>query len=141
MTDRAQDVEAIFMAALEHGSQLERQAYVESACKGDPRLCRRVLELLGSHEASHGPLDVPPSDICAPTIGRPQLVDIGTQIGPYKLLQEIGEGGMGIVYMAEQTKPVERRVALKIIKPGMDSRRCAHRSGSTHRRSQGPVFL
>ncbi len=46
----------------------------------------------------------------------------GTRIGPYKLLQEIGEGGMGIVYMAEQTEPVERRVALKIIKPGMDTR-------------------
>src|SRR6185369_4339077 len=46
----------------------------------------------------------------------------GTQIGPYKLLQVIGEGGMGVVYMAEQKEPVERRVALKIIKPGMDSR-------------------
>jgi len=44
------------------------------------------------------------------------------QIGPYKLLQELGEGGMGVVYMAEQTEPVERRVALKIIKPGMDTR-------------------
>ena len=46
----------------------------------------------------------------------------GTQIGPYKLLQQIGEGGMGVVYMAEQKEPVERRVALKIIKPGMDTR-------------------
>ena len=46
----------------------------------------------------------------------------GTQIGPYKLLQQIGEGGMGVVYMAEQQEPVERRVALKIIKPGMDTR-------------------
>ena len=46
----------------------------------------------------------------------------GSQIGPYKLLQEIGEGGFGVVYMAEQTEPVERRVALKIIKPGMDTR-------------------
>ncbi len=46
----------------------------------------------------------------------------GTQVGPYKLLQQIGEGGMGVVYMAEQQKPVRRRVALKIIKPGMDSR-------------------
>jgi serine/threonine protein kinase len=64
----------------------------------------------------------PPSDICAPTIEHSHLPEIGTQIGPYKLLQVIGEGGMGVVYMAEQTKPVRRRVALKIIKPGMDSR-------------------
>ncbi len=46
----------------------------------------------------------------------------GIQIGPYKLLQQIGEGGMGIVWMAEQLEPVRRRVALKVIKPGMDSR-------------------
>ena len=46
----------------------------------------------------------------------------GTQIGPYKLLQQIGEGGMGVVFMAEQTEPVQRKVALKVIKPGMDSR-------------------
>ncbi len=46
----------------------------------------------------------------------------GSQIGPYKLLQEIGEGGMGVVFMAEQTEPIERRVALKVIKPGMDTR-------------------
>ena len=122
MTDRAQDVEAIFMAVLEHASETERQAYVERACKGDPEMHRRVMELLRAHEESHGPLDAPPSDICAPTVEHSHLPEIGTQIGPYKLLQVIGEGGMGVVYMAEQTKPVRRRVALKIIKPGMDSR-------------------
>src|SRR5207247_9551442 len=53
----------------------------------------------------------------APTTERP-----GTVIGPYKLLQQIGEGGMGVVWMAEQTQPVHRKVALKVIKPGMDSR-------------------
>ena len=52
---------------------------------------------------------------------RPILEGPGSRIGPYRLLQEIGEGGMGVVYMAEQEKPVRRRVALKIIKPGMDT--------------------
>jgi eukaryotic-like serine/threonine-protein kinase len=51
-----------------------------------------------------------------------QLEHSGAQIGPYKLLQQIGEGGMGMVYMAEQLEPVRRKVALKIIKPGMDTR-------------------
>ena len=58
----------------------------------------------------------------SPTLDRPITEQPGTQIGPYKLLQQIGEGGMGVVYMAEQKEPVERRVALKIIKPGMDTR-------------------
>ena len=58
----------------------------------------------------------------APTIDQPITEKPGTQIGPYKLLQQIGEGGMGVVYMAEQNEPVKRRVALKIIKPGMDTR-------------------
>jgi len=58
-----------------------------------------------------------PPNLSGPTAEKP-----GTVIGPYKLLQQIGEGGMGVVYMAEQTEPVERRVALKIIKPGMDTR-------------------
>lgn len=58
-----------------------------------------------------------------PTIDAPHLRELpGTVIGPYKLLQQIGEGGMGIVWMAEQTQPVQRKVALKVIKPGMDSR-------------------
>ena len=63
----------------------------------------------------------PPGRGNAATIDQPPLEKPGTQIGPYKLLQQIGEGGFGVVYMAEQTEPVERRVALKIIKPGMDT--------------------
>jgi serine/threonine protein kinase len=67
-----------------------------------------------------GPLDAPlGADL---TIDQPSLEKPGTEIGPYKLLQQIGEGGFGIVFMAEQTEPVRRRVALKVIKPGMDSR-------------------
>ncbi len=62
------------------------------------------------------------SGVAVTTVSPPLTEAPGTVIGPYKLLQQIGEGGMGVVYMAEQTEPVERRVALKIIKPGMDTR-------------------
>src|SRR5262249_53361391 len=84
---------------------------------------REVEALLHAHDDSAGFLRDP-----AP---RPrETIDVadqpsegpGTVIGPYKLLQQIGEGGMGVVYMAEQQEPVRRKVALKIIKPGMDSR-------------------
>ncbi|MBI3462633.1 MAG: serine/threonine protein kinase, partial [Planctomycetes bacterium] len=99
----------------------ERCAYLDQACAGDAELRNRVDALLRAHEeagsfaesAGPGPL---------PTINQPPAESPGTQIGPYKLLQQIGEGGMGTVYMAEQTHPVQRKVALKVIKPGMDSR-------------------
>jgi serine/threonine protein kinase/Flp pilus assembly protein TadD len=120
MTQAPPTEEAIFQAALEKPTRQERVAYVEGALAGDEALRQRVLELLASHDASRGPLDMPPAGLGA-------TVDIvtekpGMQIGPYKLLQQIGEGGMGVVYMAEQFEPVKRRVALKIIKPGMDTR-------------------
>src|SRR5262249_38698960 len=64
-----------------------------------------------------------PANAAAPTVATSRDAEaIGTRIGPYKLLQQIGEGGMGTVFMAEQVEPVARRVALKIIKPGMDTR-------------------
>jgi len=123
MTGQTRDEKAIFLAALEKGTPQERSAFLEEACAGDPALLDRVKELLATHEQSRGPLDSPPPGISAyPSIDPPVTETPGTQIGPYKLLQQIGEGGMGVVYMAEQSEPVERRVALKIIKPGMDSR-------------------
>ncbi len=82
---------------------------------------QRVRELLASHDESHGPLDSPPPGIGV-TINQPTIVERpGMSIGPYKLLQQIGEGGMGVVFMAEQQEPVHCKVALKITKPGMDS--------------------
>ena len=81
----------------------------------------RVEGLLRSHEQAGSFLNAPLFDSAA-TIDRPPLELPGTQIGPYKLLEQIGEGGMGIVYHASQREPVRRTVALKIIKPGMDSR-------------------
>jgi WD40 repeat protein/serine/threonine protein kinase len=122
MSNHAKNVEATFLAALDKPTPQERAAYVEGACAGNPELLARVQELLKAHDASHGPFDVPAAGFrgtvdLSPTTERP-----GTVIAPYKLLQQIGEGGMGLVWMAEQTQPVQRKVALKVIKPGMDSR-------------------
>jgi eukaryotic-like serine/threonine-protein kinase len=98
----------------------ERAAYVEGACAGDARLRTRLLALLASHDAA-GKFLGPPGD-GDPTAAAAEVDQVGLQIGRYKLLELIGEGGCGVVYVAEQREPVRRRVALKLIKPGMDSK-------------------
>jgi WD40 repeat protein/serine/threonine protein kinase len=113
--------EALFAAVLEKPTRAERAAYLEGACGDDRALRERIEALLAAHEASGGVLDAPPLPLSPTTAYRPLTEGPGTVIGPYKLLQKIGEGGMGVVYMAEQQAPVRRKVALKIIKPGMDS--------------------
>jgi serine/threonine protein kinase len=111
--------ESIFAAALQKTTPDERAALLDQACADDPQLRRRVEALLKAHEQSGGLLD--PTDATA-DLPTPRLIEgPGSQVGPYKLREKIGEGGMGIVYLAAQEKPVKRRVALKIIKPGMDS--------------------
>jgi serine/threonine protein kinase/tetratricopeptide (TPR) repeat protein len=112
----------------------ERAAFLDAACGGDAELRRRVEVLLQAHEQPGSFLAEPAAALEATAeSGLPneagnersdaaQTERSGTVIGPYKLLQEIGEGGMGTVWMAEQTQPVHRKVALKIIKAGMDSR-------------------
>ncbi len=82
---------------------------------------QRVEHLLHLHDEAGSFLE-PPAIESSPTLDRPITEKPGTQIGPYKLLQQIGEGGFGAVFMAEQTEPIRRKVALKIIKPGMDTR-------------------
>jgi eukaryotic-like serine/threonine-protein kinase len=115
-------VEAIFHAASGKNSPGERVAYLDEACQGDPDLRQQVERLLTAQLQLGSFLDPPADDLYA-TVEASQLSDApGTMIGPYKLLQQIGEGGMGTVYMAEQTEPVRRMVALKLIKEGMDSR-------------------
>ncbi len=117
-------VEEIFIAALEKGSPQERTAYLDSACQGDPDLRRHVERLLEAHPKAGGFLEPP-----APPSGEPTdaHTPAGEQVaavvaGRYKLLEPIGEGGMGTVWMAQQSEPVKRLVAVKLTKPGMDSR-------------------
>ena len=110
----------IFKAAVK--LPLERRAaYLEQACGGDHDLRCEVESLLRAHENPGSFLQSHPARSPATVDDAPSAERPGTVIGPYKLLQQIGEGGMGIVYMAEQEHPIRRRVALKIIKPGMDS--------------------
>jgi serine/threonine protein kinase/tetratricopeptide (TPR) repeat protein len=119
-----QRVKDIFLAAVEREPGAPRSAYLNEACGHDMELRQRVEALLVRHEAAGSFLESPaPAVDPYPTVGEPIPPERpGMVIGPYKLLQQIGEGGMGTVYMAEQTHPVQRKVALKIIRPGMDSR-------------------
>jgi len=119
-------VDEVFGEAIRRAPGKDRAAYLDEACGDDSDLRQRVERLLKASAEAGSFLESPAADpsptLDQPTVDRPITEKQGAQIGPYKLLQEIGEGGMGIVYMAEQTHPVERRVALKIIKPGMDTR-------------------
>src|ERR1700722_8490098 len=111
---------AIFLSALEFTGSEERRAYLDHACGADVPLRRAVQALLDAHQGAGNFLEQ--SAIPALTTPEgPRAEGPGSRIGSYKLLQKLGEGGMGVVYMAEQEHPVRRRVALKIIKPGMDS--------------------
>jgi serine/threonine protein kinase len=115
-------VDAIFSEALQRAPGQERAAYLDGVCSGDAELRDRVERLLRAHGDAESFLESPAMPIeAAPTTDQPLAERPGTQIGPYKLLQQIGEGGMGTVYMAEQSHPVQRKVALKVIKAGMDS--------------------
>ncbi len=112
----------VFLSAIEIDDPNSREAYLDGAVLVMTCLRQRVEALLRQHLESKGMLDAPPPGLVA-TIGLPTITEQpGTVIGPYKLLQQIGEGGMGVVFMAEQTEPIQRTVALKIIKPGMDTR-------------------
>ena len=114
------ELDDVFCAAMELASPTERAAYLNQACGDDLDARRRVERLLAAHSQAGGFLGTGPS-VDAATTDLPSQAT-GTLIGPYKLLQPIGEGGMGTVFLAEQTHPVQRKVALKVIKPGMDSR-------------------
>ena len=121
MPAEAVSVRAIFDRALEITSDAERSAYLDVACADAPDLRREVEALLAAHAEVGSFLQSPAAGLEATHFQKANDCLIGTQIGPCKLLQQIGEGGMGIVYMAQQGRPVQRMVALKIIKPGMDS--------------------
>src|SRR5881409_3629085 len=122
--------EAIFSAARFFRDSEKLSAYLDLACDGNPELRRRIERLLGAapdaddfFERNPAPLEqvIAPLEAGA-TIGGAISEGPGTVIGRYKLLEKIGEGGFGVVYMAEQQEAVRRRVALKVIKLGMDTR-------------------
>ena len=115
-------MEQLFSAALEKDSSAEQNAFLKSACGADIDLRTRVEALLQAHDRVGSFLDVPPIDTDATLESRAPGEVTGTKIGRYKILQKIGEGGFGSVYMAEQEEPVRRKVALKIIKLGMDTK-------------------
>jgi serine/threonine protein kinase len=114
MNGRKQRVEAVFQAAMELSSPREREAYLQRECGEDTDLRREVEELLRAA--------VEAEEVFETREDRPVLEQAGDRIGQYHLLQKIGEGGCGVVYMAEQEAPVRRKVALKIVKLGMDTR-------------------
>src|SRR5437762_1058825 len=101
----------------------ERAAFLEQACAGDFALKQRIEVLLEAHDHPTRFLEPAAPGQDNLTFALPiSTMPPGTMIGRYKLLESIGEGGCGVVYMAEQTTPVQRKVALKIIKAGMDTR-------------------
>ena len=117
---------AIFEAALDRKDPEQRVAYLNEACGGDQPLRHHIEGLLKAHEMLGSFLAGPPPAPTA-TLDEPMTEGPGTIIGPYKLMEQIGEGGMGLVFVAEQQHPVRRKVAVKVIKPGMDTRQVVAR--------------
>jgi WD40 repeat protein/serine/threonine protein kinase/tetratricopeptide (TPR) repeat protein len=115
-------LEAIFFAALEKGAAPQRAAYLDEACAGDPDLRQRVERMLAAQAQAGSFLEQPALSPALTVDEQPVSERPGSVIGPYKLMEQIGEGGMGLVFVAEQQHPVRRKVALKVIKPGMDTR-------------------
>jgi serine/threonine protein kinase/WD40 repeat protein len=115
-------VEAVFFAALDKETPEARAAYLDDACKGDANLRHCVERLLSAHPKADAFLQGAAPGLA--TVDEPPAIAErpGSILGPFKLLQQLGEGGFGVVFLAEQEQPIRRKVALKIIKPGMDSK-------------------
>ena len=121
MSNSKEIAQKIFLQAIEIADPAARAAFLDEACAGDSALRQRVDDLLRAHDGSGISLE-PPAEGLFPTILNSAIVERpGTVIGPYRLMEQIGEGGFGLVYVAEQQQPVRRKVALKVIKPGMDT--------------------
>ena len=118
------DENAVFDVARKLSDAAARDMYLAQIYGDDDRMIARVQALLRAHNES-GFLEPPCGESL--TVDPPMTERLGSQIGRYKLLEQIGEGGMGVVYMAEQQRPVRRKVALKIIKPGMDTKQVVAR--------------
>ncbi|MBI3414273.1 MAG: protein kinase [Verrucomicrobia bacterium] len=120
MNEQNKSLRTIFNEAAELADAARRAEYLQRACGTDADLRRKLEDLLSAHSDAGGFLgDGGATTVLAPT---PITERAGDRIGRYKLLQQIGEGGCGVVYMAEQEEPIRRRVALKVIKLGMDTK-------------------
>ncbi|MFO0867415.1 MAG: serine/threonine-protein kinase [Pirellulales bacterium] len=118
-----QRIQNLFLAAVELSEAAARDQLLERECAGDPALRQRVEALLRAHDATGGFGDEPSAPTGDAPCETPLAIRPGTILaGRYKLLEIIGEGGMGSVWVAEQSQPVRRKVAIKLVKPGMDSR-------------------
>src|SRR5262245_48898530 len=115
VTDRS-----LFAAALDIHDPAERSAYLDRACADNPALRREIEQLLKSQQELGQFMERPAALIA--TVDEPIGERPGMTIGPYRLMEEIGAGGFGLVFVAEQQQPVRRKVALKVITPGMDTR-------------------
>jgi WD40 repeat protein/serine/threonine protein kinase len=118
---------SVFLNAVELATPAQRRAYLDEACGGDEALRREVEELLQHFGCLGSFLESRTPDLDGTVDESPPRERPGAVIGPYKLLEQIGEGGFGIVFLAEQTQPVRRQVALKVLKPGMDTRQVVAR--------------
>src|SRR5262245_34638663 len=120
MSDSSNQAKEIFLAALEEHTPEQWPAFLEQACAGDAPLRAQVEKLLQARAEMGSFHEAAPAFLA--TVDESITERPGTVIGPYKLMEQIGEGGMGLVFVAEQQHPVRRKVALKIIKTGMDTR-------------------
>jgi serine/threonine protein kinase len=116
------EANAIFLRALDIPSPEARRAFLDDACRSDRGLREFVESLLVANQEAGSFLESPAPDLLAAADGPSAAEGPGTVIGPYTLAGPIGEGGFGVVFQAEQLQPVRRTVALKVLKPGMESR-------------------
>src|SRR5262249_25480533 len=122
MKPTVDSIDSILAAAVEIDSDAERREFPAQACGGDEELRQRLENLIENHFRAGSFLEPPAQSPLMTVEERPVREGPGTDIGPYKLMEQIGEGGMGTVWMAPQTEPGKRLVAVKLIKAGMDSR-------------------
>ena len=115
-------MQQVFLAAVEQHRPDDWDAYLDEACAGDEELRGEVAMLLKAHAKGGGPPGRAAVANDQTAIFQPLTEGPGTVIGSYKLLEQIGEGGFGVVFLAEQQEPIRRKVALKVLKPGMDSK-------------------